>query len=474
MSNVVTPSKFQQAKIEKNLTASQRVAEFVEGFSLRDVPKEIIALAKLHVLDSFGIALASSTKDYGHKAASAGLDLGGEGDYPVVGLAHRLPLRDAVMVNGVLVHGLDFDDTHTTGVIHISGSTVPAAFILAMANAKTGYEALEAYLVGVETGSRLAKAAAGGIHANGFHTTGIIGAYGCAMVAGKLYDLTVDQLTQAQGLVASFGGATRAYHSNGAWAKRMHTGIAAVNGINAASWARHGFTGPVSVYEYEQGLFGCYAHGQKVDLDAVTKGFGDAWEISNVAYKPYPACHWLHAFIESGIRLRKEHNLTPDQIDTIIVMAHPNQTAVCAPEESKRRPQSSYQAQFSVHFATAAAICRGQFTLAEIEPDAYGDPEILNLCEKIHYETTTETLYPDYFSGTVIIRTKDGRELRHAQQHNLGTDEHPITEEQILDKFMNNATSAVSNNRAEEIRSIILNIEDQTDLDEFDAAISLS
>ena len=77
MSNVVTPSKFQQAKIEKNLTASQRVAEFVEGFSLRDVPTEIIALAKLHVLDSFGIALASSTKDYGHKAASAGLDLGG-------------------------------------------------------------------------------------------------------------------------------------------------------------------------------------------------------------------------------------------------------------------------------------------------------------------------------------------------------------------------------------------------------------
>ena len=39
---------------------------------------------------------------------------------------------------------------------------------------------------------------------------------------------------------------------------------------------------------------------------------------------------------------------------------------------------------------------------------------------------------------------------------------------------MNNATSAVSNSRAEEIRSIILNIEDQTDLDEFDAAISLS
>ena len=474
MSNVVTPSEFQQSKTEKTLTVSQQVAEFVEGFSLRDVPKEIIKLAKLHVLDSFGIALASSTKDYGHKAASAGLDLGGEGDFPVVGLAHRLPLRDAVMVNGVLVHGLDFDDTHTTGVIHISGSTVPTAFISAMANAKTGYEALEAYLIGVETGSRLAKAAAGGIHANGFHTTGIIGAYGCAMVAGKLCDLTVNQLTQAQGLVASFGGATRAYHANGAWAKRMHTGIAAVNGINAAMWARHGFTGPETIYEYEQGLYGCYAHGQEIDLDVVTKGFGNEWEISNVAYKPYPACHWLHAFIETGIKLREKYKLKPDQIESIIVLAHPNQTAVCTPEESKRRPQSPYQAQFSVHFATAAAICRGQFTLAEIEPDAYGDPDILGLCEKIHYDTTTETLYPDYFSGTVVVRTKDGRELKHAQEYNLGTDQHPISEEQVLDKFMNNATIAVSTRRAEEIRSMILSIEDQADLDEFDSLISLS
>ena len=166
--------------------------------------------------------------------------------------------------------------------------------------------------------------------------------------------------------------------------------------------------------------------------------------------------------------------MKPDQIESIIVLAHPNQTAVCTPEESKRRPQSSYQAQFSVHYATAAAICRGQFTLAEIEPDAFGDPEILSLCDKIHYNTTTDTLYPDYFSGTVVVRTKDGRELKHAQEHNLGTDENPISEDQVLDKFMKNATSAVSTSRAEEIRSIILSIEDQADLDEFDSVISLS
>ena len=474
MSNVVTPAEFQQAAEEEKMTVSQKVGQFAESFSLNNVPKEIVQLAKLHVLDSIGIGLASSTKDYGHKAASAGLDLGGEGDFPIIGLAHRLPVRDAIMVNGVLIHGLDFDDTHTTGVIHISASTVPTALMMAMANAKSGHEALEAYLLGVETGTRVAKASAGGIHANGFHTTGIIGAYGCAIVAGKLSDLTVEQYTNAQGLVASFGGPTRAYHANGAWAKRMHTGIAAVNGVNAATWARHGFTGPDTVYEYDQGLYGTYAHGQEIDLNVLTEGLGETWELCNVAYKPFPACHWLHAFIESGIRLRKDHNLKPDEIESIIVLAHPNQGAVCAPEGSKRRPQSSYQAQFSVHFTTAAALCRGQFTLAEIEPETYGDPEVLAVCDKIHYETTTETLYPDYFSGTVIVRTKDGRELKHAQQHNLGTDEHPITVDQVEEKYMSNATKAVSTARAEEIRTLVLALDEQPDLEDFDSAISLS
>ena len=132
------------------------------------------------------------------------LTLGGEGDFPIIGLAHRLPVRDAIMVNGVLIHGLDFDDTHTTGVIHISASTVPTALMMAMAHAPKAVKRHWRLIVGVETGTRVAKASAGGIHANGFHTTGIIGAYGCAIVAGKLSDLTSRQYTNAQGLVASF------------------------------------------------------------------------------------------------------------------------------------------------------------------------------------------------------------------------------------------------------------------------------
>jgi 2-methylcitrate dehydratase PrpD len=474
MSNVVTPAEFSKDSAKKPLTISQKVAAFAEGFSLDDVPEAILRMAKMHLLDSIGIGFASSTMDYGHRAANAGLDLGGSGDFPVIGLAHRLPLRDSVMVNGVLIHGLDFDDTHTTGVCHISACTVPVALIMTMANAKSGADALEAYILGVEIGGRIARASAGGIHANGFHTTGIVGAYGSVMVAAKLSDLTAAQMVDAQGLVCSFGGPTRAYHANGAWAKRMHPGIAAVHGVSAAGWARHGYTGPDTVYEYEQGLFGAYGHDQPVDLDVITSGYGEDWEFERVAYKPYPACHWLHAYIDAGFKIREEHGLKPDEIDSVIVLAHPNQGAVCAPEDRKRRPQTSYQAQFSVHYTTAAALVRGKFGLAEIEQDAYTDPAILAVAEKVHYETTTETLYPDFFSGTVIVRTKDGRELKHAELHNLGTAANPLSDARVEEKFMMNATRAVSTARAEEVLSLVQSFEDLPDLDDLEAAVSLS
>ena len=46
----------------------------------------------------------------------------------VIGFPARLPLRDAVLVNAVLVHGLDYDDTHVPGIIHATSSSGATQF----------------------------------------------------------------------------------------------------------------------------------------------------------------------------------------------------------------------------------------------------------------------------------------------------------------------------------------------------------
>src|SRR3990172_4818375 len=88
------------------------LAEFAASFDYDAIPGPVRVRAKHLALDAVGIALASTQFDFAHRAFSALADLGGMGGSVVLGFSSRLPLRDAVVMNGILVHGLDYDDTH--------------------------------------------------------------------------------------------------------------------------------------------------------------------------------------------------------------------------------------------------------------------------------------------------------------------------------------------------------------------------
>ena len=99
---------------------------------------------------------------------------------------------------------------------------------------------LTAYVIGMEAGTRLGAVAKGGFHQIGFHPTGLVGAFSCALIAGRLYGMTTQQMAMAQGITLSVGSGSLEFLQDGAWTKRMHPGWAAVAGSTAASLARHG------------------------------------------------------------------------------------------------------------------------------------------------------------------------------------------------------------------------------------------
>ncbi len=474
MSTVIKPAVFQRNISADTTTVSEKLAQFAASFDIERVPNDVVYLAKLHILDSIGIALASTTREFGQRALMAARGLAGDGPSPVIGMSARLPMRDAAMVNGALIHGLAFDDTYTSGIFHASSSAVPTMLAAGLAQRKSGRDALAAYLIGIEAGTRIARAAGGKLHVAGFHSTSVVGAYAGALIAGRLMDLNENQLSHSQGLAHSMAGGMREYHTDGVWSKRIHPGLAAVNGITAAAWAKHGFSGPRTCYEGKYGLYNCMTDDLEFDLEDCTYGLGEEWEIINVAFKPYPACNWTDAFIECALTLREEHDLHPDAIESVTAYVHKDQLAICEPENRKRRPQNSYASQFSIHYTIAAALMRGRFSLTEIQQAAFLDPVIGALSDKVSYEITDETLFPEYFSGAVTIRTTDGREFSHRQEHNIGSDMNPISAKQVADKFEDNARRAVSERRAKRIRKAIMELETAEDLLDLDSAVCLA
>ncbi|MFA7322681.1 MAG: MmgE/PrpD family protein, partial [Dokdonella sp.] len=347
-------------------TIARTLSGFVSGLRLQQVPPATSLRARYLMLDAFGCALAARKEPFALKfaqamqalATSAGTERGGRG---LFGFAQRLPARDAALLNGILAHGLDYDDTHMAGIVHLSVSVLPTLYALAGEKRSSGAEILVAYIAALEAGARLASAACAGFHAHGFHPTGMIGIFASTLAAGRLLGLDAGQLVHAQGIALSMASGSLEFLEDGAWTKRVHPGWAAQAAITAATFAANGIIGPQAPYEGRYGLYHCYlgeAEYGKIDLSLATKGLqsdGSAthWELENIAVKPFPVCHFVHASADAAITLHRS-GLDAKRIRSVEVLVPAGVVqAVCEPIALKRRPVSDYDAKFSLPYAVA-------------------------------------------------------------------------------------------------------------------------
>jgi 2-methylcitrate dehydratase PrpD len=229
-----------------------------------------------------------------------------------------------------------------------------------------------------------------------------------------------------------------------------------------AHLARSGYTGPEKVYEGADGLLRSHtgAYFPEVHANALTHELGSVWRTEEVAVKPFPICHILHACVDSALILKHSHKLLPSDIVEVRALLHPETfNRVCTRPEIRRRPATEYIAKFSVYYTLAAALVRGKCGLAELEPDVLQDPTILALAERVNYEADVESQFPLYFSGGVVIRLKDGRTLTHVEKINRGAGDRALTGDEIATKFLENAELVMSRGRAEQIRDHILDMD---------------
>ena len=420
---------------------SSRLARFVEDLGYEAIPRAVRERAKRLMLDAIGCGLAAKRFDFASASLRAIRGLAGSGSRRVVGHPDRLPLRDAVLANGILMHGLDYDDTHTEGIVHLTVGALPAALGLAAELGRSGRELLTAYVAGVEAGARIASVAKGGFHQAGFHPTGVVGAFAAALAAGKLYELDVEQLVHAQGCALSVASGSLEFLEDGSWTKRLHAGWAGVGGITAAALARGGFVAPKAAYEGRYGLFRLYLKDRVDDLERAASGLGSVWETLNIAVKPFPACHFVHAFADAAIALRRK-GVEPARVASVTALVPKQEIdVICEPAANKRRPANDYDAKFSLPYVVAASLRAGKFGLAELEDGALADPATLELAAKVGYRADPDSRFPQHYSGEVIVRLDDGRELRHRESVNRGAADRPLSNDEVEAKFLQNFPS---------------------------------
>lgn len=433
--------------------AAESLAGWSSTLAFDEIPAEVAAAAKLHLLDAVGTGLAALALNEVPAARAVALELGGVEEATALGLPRRVGASAAALANGSLMHALDFDDTHEVALVHSSVVVAAAALAVGEALGASGEDLVAAAVAGLEVSARIGMASPGGLHRRGFHPTSVCGVFAAAAAAARLRGLGPKQTANALGIAGSQASGLMEFLADGSQTKPLHAGWAAHAGILAAALAAHGASGPASVLEGRFGLLASFVG--EFDEAALTAGLGSRWETTQIAFKAYPSCHCTHAVLDSvmaaGLRAGEAEEIVALVAGEVAV------ELVLEPAERKLAPTTPYEAKFSLPYCIGALLARGELGLDAFTTEAISDPAILEIAARVSYEVTEFAGGGD-LSGGVRARV-GGRQVEARSLHPRGGPASPLSADEVCAKFRRNASMALPDADSERLLDLLLSLE---------------
>ncbi len=435
------------------MTLSEQLGHFAAGLTFAELPPDVVASVRDRLLDTVGLCLAGSRTEEATAVLGLAAGAGGAADASAIGFERPLPAAQAALINGLSAHALDFDDTHLPSILHPSAVLIPAALAVAEAEDAGGRELAAALAAGYEVDVRLGMAAYDEAAANnafferGLHATSICGTLAAAVVAGRLMRLPGKQVADAIGIAASMGAGIIEANRSGGSVKKLHCGLAARAGIEAARMARAGITGPPTALEGRFGFYAAFVQGA-YEPTVVVRGLGAEWETPRIFYKPYPANHFTHTGIEAARRLRLRAGFDVGQVRRLeLRVATPTLRTIAEPREEKVRPRSGYHAKFSGPYTVAAALLGGGglgLGHGDFTDTRAADPAVLQLAAKVYCvsDPRCDAVYPRQFPAVLVAQMEDRSTFIEEVMENFGSPQRPLGASGLRTKFDDNCAAA--------------------------------
>lgn len=417
------------------MSLTEHVVRYITETPAESVPPEAITAAKRALLDTTGVALAGVPED-GPTIVREMVSGHGPGPVSILGSDQRAQLLDAALATGTAAHALDYDDTTLPLHGHPTAPLLPAVFALAEERGRGGAALLDAFVIGFEVEARLGHAVDPAQYSHGWHATATAGTIGAAAAGARLIGLDAERTRHALGIALSLAGGSRA--NFGSMTKPLHVGNAARGGLQAVLLAERGFTAAEESIGGPMGFLKLFA-GEGGDAPERLEALGEHWGIVDpgINVKRYPCCYGTARAADCVFALIEEHDLQPDQVERIDVRVEPGGLAALI----HPRPKDGLQGKFSMEYVLSAILLDRGLRLATFEDDAVMRPEAQQLIERIH---TSEGATPPEFAGApkfahVEVTLADGGRLVRAVDEAAGSADHPLSWDQLADKYRDTA-----------------------------------
>tara|TARA_B100000029_G_scaffold447635_3_gene469565 strand:+ start:1845 stop:3215 length:1371 start_codon:yes stop_codon:yes gene_type:complete len=441
---------------------SQILADHVASTQFEDLSAETVSVTKWFLLDTLGVAWAGTEAPGTEALQNLVFAEGGSTDCTVFGSDVRLPATAAALMNGTYAGALDYDGVYEKGSVHPDIVTMPAAWAIAEKCHASGRDFIAALALGNDLTCRSGGAMAGN---RGWFNTAVHGVFGGAAAASKLLGLDTAGVANAIGLAFSQASGPQQATIEKSLVKRVLSGMAARSSVFAALAAEQGITAPQEAFEGKFGFYTLYGDG---DPEALIAGLGERYENAVTVTKKYPSCTANHVAIQGAVDLADEFDLGTDDVTGAEVVISPfmNQL-VGADWDPGDNPQVA--AQFSVQYSIACAIARRKLGIAEIQENVIFDDQINKLASNV--SVTVNEDWPGKFSPCELtIHTKDNGTLTRRVDHTPGTQENPLSLDDLKAKFHDCAASGaapMSRDQADIVIDKVMALEDVSDMAEF-------
>lgn len=444
-------------------TSSELLADRLLAMPDR-LPREVETLARMHVVDAVGVGMAAARVGPVRHLAARGVSAIPGARCTVLGSEGTYSAPDAALVNGTLIHSLEFDDTHTGSVMHGSSVLAPAVLAAAQDVGADGRALLTSFVAGWETIIRLGLAAPSGFQRAGFQGTSVAGTIAGAAAVALTQGFGRAELVHCIGIAASFSAGNFTFLSEGASVKAAQAGIAAQGAVSASRLARGGVTAGSRVFEDEGGFFGLYARDATANerFQAELATLGSTWLIGDAAFKEFPCCHFIHPFIEAVRDAGLDAGAAPDIAEIRCRVPSGQENVIAVPWERRQAPASAGEGRWSLPYVLALQILTGDVAIEDFAGDP--DQEVVAMAKRMTWEIWEGSGYPHTFPGEIEVVRRDGsRRTVHVADVN-GNRTRPWSEAQVAAKFRRNAELAgLAEKDAERILQTLL-ADDEVDL----------
>lgn len=367
----------------------------------------------------------------------------GNGPATLVGQAGTLALPWAAMINGTAAHALDFDDNFDPAKAHASAVLIPALLAIGEQEKASTDDLIDAYIVGLQVMGHVGQAVNPFHRSRGWHATATLGAIGAAAGAARLLRLNPAQMAHAISMSTSRAGGFMSQF--GTDTKPLHAGFAASGGVQSALMAQAGLTagadtldGPNSlrtlmvghdVEDRAQDMLGTAEHGQTASFLPGRIASPLHIEAYGLKIKRFPNCGSVHRALDGLLELRERHDLTPAQVDHVLVRA----PAAHLRNLMYENPQTPAEAKFSLEYNLAVGLLQGNVGLVDFEPDMIARPDVRAELGKIRkdYVEQLESAFPTQ----VHVHTVSGDHFTIQVKMPVGSKQSPLSRAQLFAKF---------------------------------------